>query len=68
MMDPSSFDIQEIGVELGPAEGLPDGCDLCGHCRMLAQMKSSRRLAIPCGGGRRFDSENPASPLLVLRD
>lgn len=62
---PDLFEIEEIGAEVAANAGLPDGCDLCGHCRVMWLMANAgRRVAFACGGrGRAIDD----SPLRVLR-
>jgi hypothetical protein len=31
----SPFEILQIGEDIEPTAGIPEGCELCGHCRML---------------------------------
>lgn len=47
----SVFEILEIGEDVEATEGLPDGCDLCGHCIMLRQTLAAGSM-LPCGGGK----------------
>lgn len=44
----SRFEIVEIGEETDPFAGIPEGCELCGHCRVLRQTLG-RAVPLPCG-------------------
>lgn len=48
----NTFDILQIGEEAEPTDGLPDGCDLCGHCRMLRHILAEGA-PLPCGAAHR---------------
>lgn len=45
----SGFRILQIGDDIDPAAGIPEGCDLCGHCRFLRH-SSAGGTPLPCGG------------------
>lgn len=46
----SRFEILQIGEDIEPSTGIPEGCDLCGHCRMLRRA-SPDGPGPACGGG-----------------
>lgn len=48
----SPFTIVQIGEDVQATDGLPDGCDLCGHCRMLRGTLPAGSL-LPCGASVR---------------
>jgi hypothetical protein len=45
----SAFEILQIGEDVEPTAGIPEGCDLCGHCRMLRHTQPAGH-PLPCGG------------------
>lgn len=44
----SLFGIVQIGEDIEPTWGVPEGCDLCGHCRVLSDARS-QGAPLPCG-------------------
>lgn len=47
----STFEIVQIGNDIEPAAGIPEGCELCGHCRML-RATLAEGTPLPCGAAR----------------
>lgn len=45
----SRFEILEIGEELDGAAGVPEGCELCGHCIVMRHTLAAGS-PLPCGG------------------
>jgi hypothetical protein len=39
------FEIEEIGQTAAPQAGLPDSCELCGHCQFLRLLAGRRQAA-----------------------
>lgn len=44
----SPFEILQIGEDVEPAAGIPEGCELCGHCRMMRGIVPDGT-PLPCG-------------------
>lgn len=44
----SRFEIVEIGAAIEPTAGIPEGCELCGHCLVL-RSTLGEGAALPCG-------------------
>jgi len=68
----SRFEIFQIGEDVEPAAGIPEGCEICGHCRMLRGTLPVGT-SLPCGaatphGARRESRPQPLqSPEQTLR-
>jgi hypothetical protein len=45
----SRFEILQIGEDVEPTAGIPEGCEICGHCRMLRHTLPDGA-PLPCGG------------------
>lgn len=54
------FDIREIGIEIEATAGTLDGCDLCGHCRVLRRSLGARAAS----GCHAADEPTPLDVLL----
>ena len=51
----SPFEIFQIGQDIEPTAGIPEGCDLCGHCRML-RGALAEGAPLPCGAVTPYDA------------
>jgi hypothetical protein len=51
----SRFEILQIGEDIEPAAGIPEGCELCGHCRMLRGVLPDGA-PLPCGAAAPYDT------------
>lgn len=47
----SRFTIEQIGDDVEPTAGIPDGCDVCGHCTVLKEVFGALA-STPCRGVR----------------
>lgn len=48
----SRFAIRQIGANVEAAAGIPEGCELCGHCTVLRQTGGEHAI-LPCRGPAR---------------
>lgn len=61
----SRFTIEQIGHDLEPTAGIPDGCDICGHCTVLREVFGAQA-ATPCRGGVIRGPGAQDAPVLAL--
>lgn len=54
----SLFEILQIGEDVEPTAGIPEGCELCGHCRMMRGILPEGT-PLPCGATRRERRPQP---------